>query len=348
MLEILNRLGTATVSGLLGLPEPVVRRLAGAPRIADGVVLEPAVQLMLRLDNAAAIAGEEGATVSRRRRDMVRGARLAMAPPRHITAAEFTIPTEDAALSARRYRDTRWTATPRPVIMYLHGGGWVLGSLDSHDAVCRQLALGSGCTVVSVDYRLAPEHPFPAAVLDAISAFRWLRDNPQPEDFPGVVAVMGDSAGGNLSAVTSMAMRDSGEPLPAAQGLIYPGTDLRMGMPSIDKFADGFFLTKADMQWFRSHYAPHPEQWRDPQVSPLLASDHRGLPPTALWTAGFDPLLDEGSAYAQQLRDSGTPVQEHCFTDQVHGFASMGILPGGTERTRQLGRQLAALIPTAN
>jgi acetyl esterase len=344
VLDVLNRVGTAAATGLLGLPEPVVRRLAGPPLSMDGVALQPAVQLMLRLNHAVAVVGGESDSVARRRQEMVRGARLAMAPSRQVTVAAITISTPDAALSARRYRDHGWSEVPRPVIMYLHGGGWVVGTLDSHDAVCRQLALGSGCTVVSVDYRLAPEHPFPAAVIDVIAAFRWLRDHPQPEDLPGVVAVMGDSAGGNLAAVTSMAMRDAGELLPAAQGLIYPGTDLRMGLPSIDKFADGFFLTKSDMEWYRSHYAPHPDQWRNPQVSPLLAKDHRGLPPTAVWTAGFDPLRDEGAAYAQRLRDSGTTVQEHCFTDQVHGFANMGFLPGGVSRTRSLGRQVALLI----
>ena len=344
VLDILTRLGTAAATGLLGLPEPVIRRLAGSPHGTDGETLQPAVQLMLRLNQTVAVVGADSSSVTRRRQDMVRGAKLAMTPPRQVGVAELTIPTSAAALPARRYRDRGWSAAARPMIMYLHGGGWVVGDLDSHDAVCRQIALGSGCTVVSVAYRLAPEHPFPAAVTDAVAAFRWLRDNPQPEDLPGIVAVMGDSAGGNLAAVTSMAMRDAGEQLPAAQGLIYPGTDLRLSMPSINKFADGFFLTRADMEWYRSHYAPDPEQWRNPQVSPLLAGDHRGLPATAVWTAGFDPLRDEGSAYAQQLRDSGTTVQEQCFADQVHGFANMGFLPGGVARTRSLGQRLASLI----
>jgi acetyl esterase len=231
--------------------------------------------------------------------------------------------------------------------VFFHGGGWVVGGLDSHDATCRQLALGSGCTVVSVDYRLAPEHPFPAAVADATAAFRFVRDNPLPDDVPLAVAVMGDSAGGNLAAVVSARMRDGGEPMPVAQGLIYPSTDLRLQTRSAELFSRGFLLTRADMDWYRRQYAPDPGTWTDPAASPLLAPSHAGLPPTWVWTAGFDPLRDEGAAYAEALRQAGVTAHHRCFTDQVHGFASMGILPGGVQRTRSLGRALADLMPTA-
>ncbi len=345
MLDVLNRVGTATAGGILGLPQPLLRPLAGPARSVDGNTLEPAVRLMLRVDAVVALSGAEGASVDQRRTAMVRGARLAMPVPRHTSSVKISIPTASGNLDGRRYRDDRWGDSPRPTIVYLHGGGWVVGDLDSHDAVCRQIAVGSGCNIVSIDYRLAPEHPFPAAIDDAVAAFRWVRDHPERTDIPEAVAIMGDSAGGNLAAVASMVVRDSGDSLPLAQGLIYPVTDVRMNQPSITSFADGYFLTRADMEWYRGHYSPSPDLWRHPHVSPLLAADHRGLPPTAIWTAGFDPLRDEGMAYAQVLRDSGVPVLERCYTDQVHGFASMGILRGGVNRLRSMADQVAGLMP---
>ncbi len=345
MLDVLNRLGTAAATRMLGLPEPLLRPLIGRNHSVDGNTLEPAVQLMLRLDSALSVAGTEGGSVDQRRKEMVRGARLAMPEPRHVTAEKISIPTASGNIDGRKYRDHRWGDSKRPTIVYFHGGGWVVGDLDSHDAVCRQITVGSNCNVLAVDYRRAPEHPFPAAVDDAVAAFRWTRDHPEEIDVPRAVAVMGDSAGGNLAAVVSMVVRDAGDQLPIAQGLIYPGTDLRMNMPSIASFAEGYFLSRADMEWYRGHYVPDPDLWRHPQVSPLLAADHRDLPPTALWTAGFDPLRDEGMAYAQVLRDSGVPVLERCYTDQVHGFASMGILPGGVNRIRAMADQVAGLMP---
>ncbi len=311
----------------------------------DGNTLDPAVQLMLKVNELGGVAGKEGMSVEQRRAAIRRGSRLAMVTPRGVAAADFLI-TTSPRLRVRRYRAANWGDSRRPCIVYFHGGGWVVGDLDSHDAVCRNLTLGSGCTVVAIDYRRAPEHPFPTPVQDALAAFRWVRDHPLPDDVPLAVAVMGDSAGGNLAAVVSAMVRDLGEPMPIAQGLVYPGTDLRLRTRSVDTFGHDFLLTRADMEWYREQYAPDPDLWHEPMASPLLAADHRGLPPTWVWTAGFDPLRDEGAAYAQKLQEAGVESHHRCFSDQVHGFASMGILPGGVARTRGLGRDLASLMPT--
>lgn len=341
----LASLPNSAAAAVLRIPEPLVRRLAGPPHTVDGNTLQPAVQLMLRANDAAGITGKKGTDVAGRRSDMERGAQIAMARPGGVDAVDFAVPGPAGRIPVRRYRARSWGDGRRPVIVFFHGGGWVVGSLDSHDAVCRNIALGSGCTVVSVAYRLAPEHPFPAAYDDACAAFRWVRDNPLPDDMPTATAVMGDSAGGNLAAVVSLTMRDAGEPPPIAQGLIYPSTDLHMTMPSIDRFADGYMLTRADMYWYRGNYAPDEQTWSDPFASPLLAADHRGLPTASVWTAGFDPLRDEGAAYAQALRDSGVVVREHCYRDQVHGFANMGILPGGVGRVREMAHTFSGSFP---
>jgi acetyl esterase len=231
-----------------------------------------------------------------------------------------------------------------PAIVYYHGGGWVVGDLDSHDGSCRTLAKHSGCVVVSVDYRRAPEAAFPHPLEDCLAAFRHVYDHPQQYSVtPGAVAVMGDSAGANLAAAVCLVSRDEG-PVPIAQSLVYPATDLRMTAPSIDTFATGFMLTKEDMLWYRGHYLPDPQTVLDPRVSPLLAEDLTGLPPAAVWTAGFDPLRDEGMAYAERLLEAGNQAQHSCFDDQIHGFFGMGVLPGGMDRIETVCRQTGDLV----
>lgn len=326
----------------LSLPPSLLTRLFGGPVVVDGEPLQPATHTMLVLGNRLGLIDADDADVATRRRSIRQSARMAMPRARRVNVAETTVAGAVGRLAARRYLP--WEGEPEhsPTIMYLHGGGWVVGDPDTHDAVCRVIAVASGCPVVSVDYRLAPEHPYPAAVHDCVAAFRELRDG-TTFGIPGAVAVMGDSAGGNLAAVVSLALRDSGEPGPVAQGLLYPATDMRLQSSSIDLFAEGYYLTRAEMHWFRDQYVPDPTGWLDPWVSPLLTDDLRGLPPALVWTAGFDPLRDEGAAYADRLHDAGTVVGHQCFGDQIHGFASMGILPGGLARTISIGRQFGAL-----
>jgi acetyl esterase len=214
-------------------------------------------------------------------------------------------------------RAYRPSGDPSATLIFFHGGGFVIGDLESYDAQCRLLCSRVGLTVVSVDYRLAPEHPFPAGVEDALSAFDWLVER---ESGPFVVG--GDSAGGNLSAVTAQARREAGL---AAQLLIYPAADLLNEYPSMQENGEGLFLTRDDMDWFHHHYLGEDESARsDPRASPLLADDLSGLPPALVYTAQYDPLRDAGNAYAEALSAAGVEVVHRCFEGLIHGFFGLG------------------------
>ena len=212
-----------------------------------------------------------------------------------------------------------------PALVYYHGGGWVIGDLDTHDTLCRELANHSGCAVVSVDYRLAPEHRFPAAVDDAIAAARWVhREAAALKIDPARIAVGGDSAGGNLAAVVALDARDRGGLPLAYQLLIYPATDQHRNAPSHRTNGQGYLLTSDTMAYFTGHYIPEPAGYADWRASPLLHADHAGLPPALVLTAGYDPLRDEGLAYAHKLSASGGRATHISFERQIHGFILMG------------------------
>ena len=216
---------------------------------------------------------------------------------------------------------------PPPVLVYYHGGGWVIGDLDTHDTLCRELAIASGCAVVAVDYRMAPEHRFPTAVDDCIAATRWVRDHAAELGIDATrLAVGGDSAGGNLAAVVAIAMRDAGDLSIRFQLLIYPATDQRRGWPSHTSNGQGYLLTSDTMDYFHDHYIPDKAQDTDWRASPLLHADHAGLPPALVLTAGYDPLRDEGLAYAARLTGAGSRATQVCFERQIHGFITMGKL----------------------
>ncbi len=232
------------------------------------------------------------------------------------------------AIPLRLYRPKAAEAgRPSPVLVYYHGGGWVIGDLDTHDTLCRELANASGVVVVAVDYRLAPEHRFPAAYDDALAATQWVHDHAAALGLdPQRLAVGGDSAGGNLAAVVCLAARDGASgTLPIAyQLLIYPATDMRREHASHAANGKGYLLTSATIAWFHDHYiddARHDLDWR---ASPLLHADLKGLPPALVVTAGYDPLRDEGLDYAQALSDAGNHVSYVCFERQIHGFITMG------------------------
>ena len=252
------------------------------------------------------------------------------APVHEVQALTCPGPAGDIAL--RLYRPRADAGRASPALVFYHGGGWVIGDLDTHDVLCRDLALQSGCVVVSVGYRLAPEHPFPAPVDDAVSAYRWVSSQAGALGLdPGRIAVGGDSAGGNLAAVVALAIRDAaraGEAvqLPAYQLLIYPVTDMRAVAPSHLGNGQGYLLTADTVAWFRRHYVPEVGHWNDWRVSPLLHSDLAGLPPALVLTAGFDPLRDEGRQYADALSQAGVACQYVCFERQIHGFILMGRL----------------------
>ncbi len=209
---------------------------------------------------------------------------------------------------------------PPPVVVFLHGGGWVLGSVESHDAVTRFLCRHGRVAVLSVDYRLAPEHPFPAAVEDAVHAVRWARRHGERWGYDGSrLAVAGDSAGGNLSAVACQQLRGTDD-VPDLQVLVVPGVDFSRRTASRETYGDGFFLTDGEMDWYEDHYLGPDTDRSDPRASPLLADDLAGLPPAYVVVAGFDPLRDEGEAYARALRDAGVPVTLRRHTALVHPF----------------------------
>lgn len=212
-----------------------------------------------------------------------------------------------------------------PALVYYHGGGWVIGDLDTHDTLCRELANGSGCAVVAVDYRLAPEHRFPAAVEDAVTATRWVRDNASAHALDASrMAVGGDSAGGNLAAVVAIAAREAGDLPLAFQLLIYPATDQRRLAPSHEANGQGYLLTRDSMTYYHDHYIADKKHDLDWRASPLLHTDLSRLPPAFVLTAGYDPLRDEGLQYAHKLSAAGNRASLVNFERQIHGFITMG------------------------
>ncbi|MBN8508706.1 MAG: alpha/beta hydrolase [Burkholderiales bacterium] len=215
--------------------------------------------------------------------------------------------------------------SPPPVLVYYHGGGWVIGDLDTHDTLCRQLALGSGCAVVAVDYRLAPEHRFPAAFDDSLAAARWVHAHASDLGVDRTrIAVGGDSAGGNLAAAVAIALRDAGDVPVRFQLLIYPATDQRRGWPSHTTNGQGYLLTTETMDYFHDHYLPDEAMDLDWRASPLLHPDLSQLPPAFVLTAGYDPLRDEALQYSHRLTQAGNRCTHVLFERQIHGFITMG------------------------
>lgn len=216
---------------------------------------------------------------------------------------------------------------PFPLLVFFHGGGWVICTLDTHDGPCRSLANGAGCVVVSVDYRLAPEHKFPAAPEDCYAATLWVAEHAtELNGDASRLAVGGDSAGGNLTAVVTQMVRDQGGPQLIYQLLIYPATDFTSQAPSKTENADGYFLTVDDMDWFEGHYLNSKEDKLNPLASPLLARDLSQLPPALLLTAEYDPLRDEGEQYGLRLQEAGVPVTMRRYNGLIHGFFNTALI----------------------
>jgi acetyl esterase len=237
-------------------------------------------------------------------------------------------------------------ATRLPAHVYFHGGGWVIGDIETHDVLCRQLTAEAGVAVVSVDYRLAPEHKFPASVDDAWAATRWVASH---ADELGVdarrLSVGGDSAGGNLAAVVALLARDAGAPAIALQVLVYPVTDLGTETKSYADLADGYMLTRDSMRWFRAQYLAKEEDALDWRVSPIRATLLAGLPPALVITAGFDPLRDEGEAYARRLREAGVRTVLRRHPGYVHGFIhALALGPAPREAIAEMGGALRAAL----
>jgi acetyl esterase len=259
-------------------------------------------------------------------------------------------------IGLRLYRPLQPAATGSaalPVLVYFHGGGWVIGDLDTHDTLCRELANGAGCAVVAVDYRMAPEHRFPAAVDDCLAATSWVQRNAATLRLDATrLAVGGDSAGGNLAAVVALAARDAGQPALVFQLLIYPATDMRRGAPSHTRNGQGYLFTRDSLDYYHGHYIGDPAHDLDWRASPLLHPDLARLPPALVLIAGYDPLHDEGLHYAQRLSDAGNRATCVSFPRQIHGFVLMGrVLDEASTAlllcAAELRRALAPLAPLA-
>jgi len=256
-------------------------------------------------------------------RRLYRESRAALRPPAPALPVVGDLNAEGTAgsIPLRLYRPSNGVL---PALIYFHGGGWVLGDLDTHDAVCRQIAAQAGVVVIAVDYRLAPEHPFPAAVDDCYGATAWISANAVALGVDNTrLAVGGDSAGGGLATVVTLMAR-SGGPSLKYQILVYPVTDLRAQTESYSKYADGYLLTRNMMRWFIAQYVTTEDDVRDWRASPLLAPSVDGVPPALVITAGLDPLRDEGEAYARRLEEAGVAVDYMCLGGMVHGFLTMG------------------------
>ena len=264
-------------------------------------------------------------------------------PPELFAVEDLSLPGPAGELSARCYRPSEQSGLP--ILVFFHGGGYTIGSLDSHDAVCRHLCAGADCLVVSIDYRLAPEHRFPAATEDAYAATCWVAEHARELDGDASrIAVAGDSAGGNLSAVTCLNARESGFPAICYQLLIYPGTDMTESFPSHNEFGEGYLLTSSLIGWFHTNYLPDdfdPKDWR---CSPLHAADHSALPPAHVLTAGYDPLQDEGRAYAEKLQAAKVPVSYTHYEGMLHGFITQ---PGFIDNAVNAVQECAEKLHTA-
>jgi acetyl esterase len=309
-----ERVENGIARGVMALPPAIQRRLIGAPTEVDGQRLATDTQLLLRLRELDPRPEYNELPVPEARREL---------DHQSISAAGRAWPVAEVRPLEAGGRPARLYAPPvdrGALLVYYHGGGFVLGGLDSHDQTCRFLAREASLRVLSVDYRLAPEHPFPAAVDDALAAYEWaLSSAAELGADAGRIAVGGDSAGGNLAAVVSQLV----DTKPAMQLLIYPVCDLSEKRESYRLFGEGFLLTERGMDWYNAHYLGETGAERDPRASPLLADDLSGVPRTYLTIAGFDPLRDEALAYGRRLQEAGTEIELVVHRGLIHGFANM-------------------------
>lgn len=308
--------------------------------------LDPQIRAFLDTLAASGLPPVETLTPREARLQMEAGSLMLGRLPEVGRAEDLTAPGPAGPVRLRLTAPASRGGGPLPALVYLHGGGWVTGSLFSHGHLCRALTLTAGLAVVAVDYRLAPEHPFPAALDDAEAATRWVIDQAAALGTdPARVAVGGDSAGGALAAAVARRLRDQGGPPLAAQLLIYPATDADFDTPSYLACAEGYMLTRAAMVWYWDQYLPDGARRADPDAAPLRAERFEGLPPAVVVTAEYDPLRDEGEAYARRLADAGVPVRLLHYDGMVHGFLRRyRLLDRGRPALEEICAALRALI----
>ena len=305
--------------------------------------LDPRVAVYLKLTGAAEKGSEQlELTVEESRKQLAeKAASVSGTPVEMASVKDMKAQAGGLTVPVRVY--TPKGEGPFPVVVFYHGGGWVQGSVDTHDGLCRIIAKKSGAMVVSVEYRLAPEHTYPAAANDAFAALQWAARNAGTfNGDPKRIAVAGDSAGGNLAAVVSLMARDRGGPDIDYQVLIYPGVNTAsLDTPSYDFFGKGYMLDKTRVQQFINYYLPDKSDRREPYASPLLAKSHANLPPALVITAGFDVLRDEGEAYVQKLKEDGVKALHIRYDGVVHGFVSADkLLPQAGDATDKMGEVL--------
>ena len=290
-------------------------------------MLDPQAQALLDLIRQRNIPSTHELSPTEARRAYRERRTFSQPAPQDVASVrDVEVPGPACGITVREYRPLGSTAAQvLPALVYFHGGGWVIGDLDTHDVLCRELANGAGCAVYAVDYRMGPEHRFPAAIDDALAATRWVFANAATLAVdPARVALGGDSAGGNITAAVTLALREAGDAAhPAYQLLIYPSTDMHGTSASHKENGAGYLLTREVIDYFQGHYLDA-TQYTDWRASPLLAASHAGLPPALVLTAGSDPLRDEGLQYADALSAAGNRVQYICFERQIHGFITMG------------------------
>jgi acetyl esterase len=322
---------------LMSLPEPVLRLMAGGGVVYQGGrTLDPRFQFLAAQARRAAPIST--LTPEEARRASVQGFAIVSGDPEPCVHTEtLTLEGPGGPLPCRLYRVAGQDPST-PVLVYAHGGGGVIGDLEISDALCGVLARLARCPVLSVDYRLAPEHRFPAGIEDLTAAFHWARDHAAELGAPsGQAALGGDSAGATMAAVVAQDLKRAGEPQPLLQLLIYPCVDLAGESASMTTYADAFPLSRQSIDWSMGHYIGPEHDPADPRLSPLRAQDLSGLAPAILVTAGFDPLVDQGEAYARRLRAAGVPVIYRCYDSLVHGFAAFtGVVPAADLACREI------------
>jgi acetyl esterase len=319
--QLAQRLERRFARMLLGLPDPLLRRLAGPPVMRDGLRLDVQAQFLIGLRKRSGKKAWHERSVAQARRDLeIDAGTIAPVATKPLDVQALSLASAAGTLGARIYRPLG-LAAPSPALLFVHGGGFALGSLDSHDGPCRWLAAAIPCVVISVDYRRSPEQPFPAGVEDCIAAFRAVVADAAVLGIDARrIAVGGDSAGGNLAAV--VAQQVNADPVrPCFQLLFYPTVDMTSSFASIRTLGEGFFLENASIQWCKQHYLGGRDD-RDPRASPLYGR-LEGLPPALVQTAGFDPLRDEGEAYAEALRKAGVTVESKRYDGLIHGYINM-------------------------
>jgi acetyl esterase len=324
------------IRAALALPTPVLRAISGGAAIVrGGRTLDPRFQFLFHAAPPN-FAGPPG-SVAEERALASRGASLVGADPEPgVRCEDFSIPGSQAPLAVRAYRPAR-VNPDAPLMVYGHGGGGVVGDLEISHAACSVIAATVGCPVLSVDYRLAPEHRFPAGLEDMATAWRWANEkSARFGSRPGPAAIGGDALGANFAAVLCQEMKRSGECQPALQMLIYPTLDMASETPAAALYGEGQFANKQRAKWAHDHYLGAQADPADPRLSPLRNPDLAGLAPAVIATAGFDVMVDQGEAYARALKAAGVPVTYRCYDALPHGFIAFGIVPQAQTALRQI------------